>query len=703
MKAREVLQRYQQGERDFRRVNLRGQSFKGQDLSGADFSECDIRGASFAGANLTDVNFSNAKAGLRSCWAALLIAVSLLLSVLSGAASGLTGIIASQVLFPTPKSSFISSVIVFLVLGVFFIFTFRQGFNASLVVMVGTIAGSLILFGLVFFALFGFKGLFAVRDAAWEAAGAGLWAVTGLLGKALVVFDFVFEVMASVSAVLKIVLLVSAIAVVCLMFPSVFQVTAFAWPVTVTTALIVTLLGSYVGRQALIGDGKFILIRRIVIAFAAIGGTSFRGANLTNADFTQATLKSTDMRDAILTRACWRDAVKLDLARVGETILADAAVRELLVSSYGYKKSYINANLRGANLAGANLNEANLKLANLSEATLVAAHLDGANLVEVNAVGTDFTHASMTGACIEAWNIDSSTKLDQVDCQYIYTLEHPKPRTDDRERCPSSGIFQPGDFTKLFEEVLNTVDLIFRNGVNWKAFVDAFEKVQVENEDTPLQIQSIQNKGDGVIVVKVKVPPETNKGKIHQDFTHNYELALQAVEEKYKAVLAAKEEQIEDKDKLIQHYLQRDREQSVDMMEITKILANNQQSRINVEAKAMAGDTYQQSGNIGVGHISRSKIDKEEIKVANIINEAQQQDLAQAAAEIQKLLKQLEESYPTSTATEQMLVATKAIEQIESSPDWKQRAVNAFKQGSLKALEAHPVGAFVVGAIKGWQ
>ncbi len=105
----------------------------------------------------------------------------------------------------------------------------------------------------------------------------------------------------------------------------------------------------------------------------------------------------------------------------------------------------------------------------------------------------------MTGACVEAWNIKSSTKLDNVDCRFIYLLENPKPGTDDRERRPSSGEFQPGEFTKLFEEVLNTVDLIFRDGIDWKAFVAAFKKVQVENEDTELAIQSIENKGDGVV------------------------------------------------------------------------------------------------------------------------------------------------------------------------------------------------------------
>jgi hypothetical protein len=76
-------------------------------------------------------------------------------------------------------------------------------------------------------------------------------------------------------------------------------------------------------------------------------------------------------------------------------------------------------------------------------------------------VGTNFTNAKMTGACVEAWNIESTTQLNNVDCRFVYLLENPKPGTDDRERRPSSGDFQPGEFTKLFEEVLNTVDLNF--------------------------------------------------------------------------------------------------------------------------------------------------------------------------------------------------------------------------------------------------
>ena len=213
-------------------------------------------------------------------------------------------------------------------------------------------------------------------------------------------------------------------------------------------------------------------------------------------------------------------------------------MRALLVTGDGKDKSY----------GGANLKEADI-----SDATFQNASLEYANLTLTNAVATNFTNAQMTGACLEAWNIESSTNLDNVDCGFVYLLEKPiDERTDNRERRPSSGEFAPGDFTKLFTEVLSTVDFIFREGVDWKAFVTAVKEVQVENEGTELAVQSIENKGDGCFVVKVNVPPDTNKEKIHREFTENSEIQLKLIEDNYQAKLQGKESQtIESKLKII--------------------------------------------------------------------------------------------------------------------------------------------------------
>ncbi|MDZ8134924.1 MAG: pentapeptide repeat-containing protein [Nostoc sp. DedQUE04] len=365
------------------------------------------------------------------------------------------------------------------------------------------------------------------------------------------------------------------------------------------TGMVITFIMSlsiYIAWNAMKGDERYDLIRKIAIAFAATSGTSFRNADLTNADLTGATLKNTDFREANLTGTCFYKAKKLDLARLDKTILTNPDVLNLLVTGDGRGKSYSGANLKGANLKSANLKKANLKGADIGQATLQGACLEWANLTLAQAVSTNFTNAKMTGACIEAWNIESTTKLNNVDCRFIYLLENPKPETDDCERRPSSGNFQSGEFTKLFEEVLNTIDLIFRDGIDWKAFVTTFKKVQEQNEDTELAIQSIENKGDGVVVVKVGVTDGADKEKIHSDFTQNYQLALQTVEKKYKAQLQAKDEQI-----VIY------RQQSGEMAEIVRLLANkpiNVQVDNKVENKNMT-NSNDASRKIEIGSVGR--------------------------------------------------------------------------------------------------
>lgn len=83
MKASEVLKRCAAGERNFQRLNLRGQSFKNQDLSGADFSEADIRSANFTGANLSGANFTGTKCGLQRRWQILLVIISIFIAAIS--------------------------------------------------------------------------------------------------------------------------------------------------------------------------------------------------------------------------------------------------------------------------------------------------------------------------------------------------------------------------------------------------------------------------------------------------------------------------------------------------------------------------------------------------------------------------------------------------------------------------------------------
>jgi len=117
------------------------------------------------------------------------------------------------------------------------------------------------------------------------------------------------------------------------------------------------------------------------------------------------------------------------------------------------------------------------------------------------------------------------------------------------------------------------------------------------------------------------------------------------------------------------------------------------------------GDSYQQSGNFGIGHMSGGTIESG-AKVAGVINEAQQRNLAEAAAEIQQLLEQLEKSHPANTTAGKMAIATEAISQIDSNPTLAARILSALKVGGISAFEQllnHPAASFVIGALEDWQ
>ena len=130
-------------------------------------------------------------------------------------------------------------------------------------------------------------------------------------------------------------------------------------------------------------------------------------------------------------------------------------------------------------------------------------------------------------------------------------------------------------------------------------------------------------------------------------------------------------------------------QQNTNLNEILKLLSSKPTNIQNIiDNQNLQGDnnmTGEQKGNFGIGHMSGGTISGN-AKVAGVINEAAQQDLAQAAAEIQQLLDQLSQTYPTKTRSKKMAVGAKITEEIENNPTRWQKVINIIKAMGIEAV-----------------
>lgn len=571
--------------KDFSGQKLRGKSFKGHDLTGANFSRADIRGVNFQDALLVEANFSQAKAGLGYSKAVLQGIVWFILAVLLGIFSMAEGVWIAFVLEEMKEKRGIAAFqfniivlmtvgLVVLLLGILVVLIHRGRLKTAIGVCGGVLAGGFAV--ATVWTLVGSEvearviARLAMLMAAAMPLTVGILATIGATVRALAgtLARTVTWVAAGILPGASIVM------VLVIGLESPFELWTGTQVMVSFLALILLVVASYIDRRMFHEDEQFAFLQKVAVALASLGGTNFRGAHLTNADFTEAILKNSGFSHATITHTCWQGAQHLNVARLTGTILADRTVRELLVTGDGSGQSFAGKDLRGAYLVGANLSNADLCEADVSGATLQGADLREANLTKTTALEVTFKGADLTGACVEAWNIDSTTQLEGACCEYIYLL------ADQQERRPNSGTFGEGEFSKLFQEVLHTVDFIFKNGIDWQAFLVTFdsirEKIRVESDGADIAVQSIENKGDGVFVVKV-VAQEVDKESLHREFTEQYKQQLAIQEAKYHALLQGKEEVIA---------LQR--QQAIDMKEILHTLMQKQ--AINITGEVVLGD-----------------------------------------------------------------------------------------------------------------
>ncbi len=261
-------------------------------------------------------------------------------------------------------------------------------------------------------------------------------------------------------------------------------------------------------------------LRNSLLVNANLKNSILKDANLSNANLSYTNLQSTMLNNANL------NTVDLSYSNLQYSNLKDSDICTANLSNANLK----NSSLNNTNLYGANLTNANLQNTNLNNANFQYANLSNANLSNTQVLGTNFTSANLTGACIENWWFSPSTKFDNVTCDYIFLSqkidENGNIVYNSDSRKPANGNFQQGDFTKLIRQYLDGLDLIFRGDDDPKSFAFALQKLLSEYEDAQIQFGSLQNLGDGDIVLRLTVGnPQVPKSKLQAFFTETKKIA----------------------------------------------------------------------------------------------------------------------------------------------------------------------------------
>ncbi len=545
--------------RSFRGQNLRGIDFSGVDLSGVDFTDAILDGANFSHADLrgtvfrrtsligADLQFT--RSGIPNHQELILWSILLLLAILFGIFAGYVGSSTvglltneSKIFIPYREIKFLCSwntVAGLVAIG--------YGIICALMVLLKNPATAIFLgiSSIIIIDIIVVGNIINACNQAgqpWEVVGNMVFAIGG--SAIMIIFQAIFTtvclsiVINILQSDLQIFLAVAIGTSIALTTVVNTIASSYAQIATITTPLLIIYISFKIGGYQNSKEQNYDPINIIATYIATYFGTCFHRANLTDGNLSHAVLSNTNLTAANLTHTNLYGVQQLNSARIDRTMLVDPLVRDLLVTHQGNDCVYLGCDLQGAYLANANLRSVDLTSANLSNANLSGAQLDHANLTRVLATDTNFQTANFTGTCIADWSIDRTTQLADIICNYIY-LQAPGV-----ERIPASGSFKTGDFMRLFQEIWNTVDLIFHQGVDWLALGTTWQKIQIENAEIPLAIHSIERKGEGIIVVKVEVPLDTDKARLHQEFDRSYNLLLQSVTDRYQIELDGRDREL---------------------------------------------------------------------------------------------------------------------------------------------------------------
>lgn len=654
-------------------------SFKGKNLTGADFSNADIRSCDFSGAILEGANFQRAITGLSRKQEITLTIAAIILAFIAGFFAAMA---AGVFFIAFQKSLGQTTLLAFLILApILALSTQRYGYIAlAISLAVGiAIAGAGI--GAMIGANMGALtvALFLIVGVIGAATGAGIYATIGNSSVWIAGIGSVFAAMGI----------------------GVWINNPLAAVIAMVSAWTVEVLAGFVAHSAFIMENeRLAFVRQRALAFTTWGGTSFYQANLTNTDFSFAKIAKTDFRKAVLTRTDFKGATGIEYCRFEDTVLYSSMIREISVTRNGQGQNFDGLSIRGVNWNGVNLSDASFIGTDLSEADLRGANLTRAKLVQSQLDQTNLIYAILTGAYIENWGITAQTKLDNVECKYVFmrlpTKDNPDPyrKPDNRQE-----EFQPGDFADFIKPIVETLDLYHNGNIDPRAIAISFKQLAENHPEAEIEIVAMEKRGLDNFLLRAKTSANADRSELSAEYFSNYNQLKGLTQREIKLLIAEKDSQIRSFENMINTLLQRPSLYAENY--------HNQGDTIMSQTPKKVSNYNFKNPQFAGGLVDAETVHSQQIGGnINNYNQEQQQNLVEAAKEIQELLQQLEQSYPTNTPLEKQMVVTEALKKIESNEPLKARVIGALKAGgteALKELVDHPLVNILLAALEGWQ
>ena len=262
--------------------------------------------------------------------------------------------------------------------------------------------------------------------------------------------------------------------------------------------------------------------------------------------------------------------------------------------------------------------------------------------------------------------------------------------------------------------MIETLNFYHAEKADPKLIAYSFQKLQDNYPEAELEMISMERRGKNRqdLLVKAETAPAADHSKLHAEYFETYDRLEALPPNELQLILAEKDKQI----KRLAAWVDT-------VIKSPSIYAENYHNQGDTKMSENTGDKVDINENYGVvgkeGEIHGAVGNKGEIyglagsqgeinnsKIARTINESPEQNLAQAAKDIQELLEQLDQTYPSDTTMDRMKMATEVITQINNNSTKKERIFAAIKAGGIAAFEQllnHPASSFVIAALEDWQ